>query len=48
MATPNAQQRSDSEARLAYLARSMIGRTSMLPRRASGILEATIVVLGFD
>ena len=26
---------------LAYLARSMIERTSMLPRRASGILEAT-------
>ena len=48
MATPNAQLRSDSEARLAYLARSMIGRTSMLPRRASGILEATIVVLGYD
>jgi hypothetical protein len=39
----SAQKRSDSEARqwLAYLARSMIERTSMLPRRASGILEAT-------
>jgi hypothetical protein len=38
-----AQQRSDSEAGLwlAYLARSMIERTSMLPRRASGFLEAT-------
>ena len=33
----------DGEARLwlAYPARSMIARTSILPRRASGILEAT-------
>ena len=39
----SAQRRSDSEAKLwlAYLARSMIERTSILPRRASGILEAT-------
>jgi len=39
MATAAIQQ--EAKLWLAYLARSMIERTSMLPRRANGILEAT-------
>ena len=39
MATAAIQQ--EAKLWLTYLARAMIERTSMLPRRANGILEAT-------